>query len=107
MLMPLLIVRVPGTIPNPLLAAFTSAEEGEYSGKGTPVNTRESYYMDAVAGRYERVFPVARYADVVDLGDVGSVRASLSGNLWFRSSDDVRWQSMIDKVARLEPAVAS
>ena len=69
------------------------------------MNTRENYYMDAAAGRYERVFPVARYADVVDLGDVGSVRASLSGNLWFRSSDDVRRQSMVDKVARLEPAV--
>jgi hypothetical protein len=54
------------------------------------MNTRENYYTDAVAGRYERVFPVARYADVLDLEDVESVRASLSGNLWFRLSDDAR-----------------
>jgi hypothetical protein len=66
---------------------------------------RENYYMDAVAGRYERVFPVARYADVVDLGDMERIRASLNGNLWFRSSDDVQRQSMIDKVARLKPVV--
>jgi hypothetical protein len=69
------------------------------------MNTRENYYMDSVAGRYERVFPMARYADVVDLGDVESIRASLAGNLWFRSSNDARRQSMIDKVARLEPVV--
>jgi hypothetical protein len=36
---------------------------------------------------------------------VESVRASLSGNLWFRSSDEARRQSMIDKVAGLEPVV--
>jgi hypothetical protein len=69
------------------------------------MNRRENYYLDAIAGRYERVFPVARYADVVDLGDAESVRASLSGNLWFRSSDDARRRSMIDKVVRLEPVV--
>jgi hypothetical protein len=34
-----------------------------------------------------------------------SVRASLSGNLWFGFSDDARRQSIIDKVARLEPVV--
>ena len=69
------------------------------------MNTRENYYMDAVAGRYERVFPVARYGDIVDLGAMESIRASLEGNLWFRSSNDARRQSMIDKLARLEPVV--
>jgi hypothetical protein len=69
------------------------------------MSTRENYYIDAVAGRYERVFPLARYADAVDLGDVESVRASLSSNLWFRLSDDARRRSMIDKVAKLKPAV--
>ena len=69
------------------------------------MNTRENYYIDAVAGRYERVFPLARYADAVDLGDVESVWASLSGNLWFRLSDDARRRRMIDKVAKLRPAV--
>src|SRR5215210_272150 len=69
------------------------------------MNTRENYYIDAVAGRYERVFPLAHYADAVDLGDVESVRASLSSNLWFRLSDDARRRSMIDKVAKLKPAV--
>jgi hypothetical protein len=34
-----------------------------------------------------------------------SVRASLSGNLWFGFSDDARRQSIIDKVAGLEPVV--
>jgi hypothetical protein len=42
---------------------------------------RENYYMDAVAGRYERVFPVPHYANVVDLGDVERIRALLNGNL--------------------------
>lgn len=69
------------------------------------MNTRENYYIDAVAGHYERVFPVARYADAVDLEDVESVRASLSGNLWFRLSDDARRQSMINKVAKLKPVI--
>jgi hypothetical protein len=59
------------------------------------MNTRENYYIDAVAGRYERVFPLARNGEAVDLGDVESVRASLSGNLWLRLSDDARRWSMI------------
>jgi hypothetical protein len=69
------------------------------------LNTRENYYIDTVAGHYERMFPVARYADTVDLEDAESIRASLSGNLWFRLSDDAQRQSMIDKVAKLKPAI--
>ena len=63
--------RVSHLHPKPYLAALAPASGLHlapvypdlwkvYSGNGTPMNTRENYYMDAVAGRYERVFPVAR-----------------------------------------------
>ena len=53
------------------------------------MNTRENY-MDAVAGRYERVFPVARYADELkEAGatmtyDPATMKATLNpnNNLW-------------------------